>query len=337
MFWRIPQRVEVFDVWYNAGHMDKPKTTAKDFFLWAGAMVAFYWSVIAFIFLIFDYINYTFPNALTYYPADPYQGGISYEMASIIVLLPLYLFLMRFIRRDIARDASRGDIWVRRWLLILTLFVAGITIAVDLITLLTTFLNGEALTTAFLLKVLVIFLVASGVFMHFIADLRGYWTMYPSRKQYVVVGVAALAIVSIVSGFFIVGTPAEARLARFDEQKVNDLQNIPSKVVYYWQAKQKLPTVIDDLNNPLSYGPLPVDAQTGESYAYKATGTLSFQLCATLNKESRRNQNVYSETRALAPMPAGVKGVLIQDNWQHGAGRVCFDRTIDPSFYPPLK
>src|SRR5438105_182995 len=156
--------------------MDKPRITAKDFFLWAGAMVAFYWSVIAYIYLVFDYINYAFPNALSYYPTDPYQSGISFGMASIIVLLPLYMFLMRIIRRDIARDASRAEIWVRRWALILTLFVAGITVAIDLITLLTTFLNGQDLTTAFLLKVAVVFLVAAGVFMHFIADLRGFWT-----------------------------------------------------------------------------------------------------------------------------------------------------------------
>ena len=324
--------------------MDKPKTTPKDFFLWAGAMVAFYWSVIAFIFLIFDYINYTFPNALTYYPVDPYQGGISYEMASIIVLLPLYMVLMRTIRADMSRDASRKEIWVRRWALILTLFVAGVAIAVDLITLLTTFLNGEALTTAFLLKVLVIFLVAAGVFMHFIADLRGYWDMFPLRKRSVGVGVAVLAVAAIIAGFFIVGTPAQARLARFDAQKVSDLQNIQSQITYYWQAKQKLPAVITDLNNSLSYDSLPVDMQTGESYVYQAIGALSFKLCATFNAQSRGNQNTYSQTRAVmpaAPMPAQEKAALSvkdmpQDNWQHESGQVCFDRTIDPSFYPPL-
>src|SRR3989344_4460583 len=203
--------------------MDKPKITAKDFFLWAGAMVAFYWSVIAYIFLVFEYINYSFPNALAYYPADPYQSGISYQMASIIVLLPLYMFLMHLIRADIARDVSRNEIWVRRWALILTLFVAGIAIAVDLITLLTTFLNGEELTTAFLLKVLVILLVAAGVFMHFSADLKGYWERFPARRRSVGYGVAVLALVTIIAGFFIVGTPAEARLARFDAQKVSNL------------------------------------------------------------------------------------------------------------------
>jgi type II secretory pathway pseudopilin PulG len=318
--------------------MDKPKITAKDFFLWAGAMVAFYWSVIAYVFLVFDYINYAFPNVLSFYPADPYQSGISYEMASIIVLLPFYLLLMRFIHRDASRDPSRNEIWVRRWALILTLFVAGITIAVDLITLLTTFLNGEALTLAFMLKVTVILLVAAGVFMHFIADLKGYWNTFPSRRNAVRSGVAVLAVATILAGFLIVGTPRQARLARYDAQRVSDLQNIQSQVVSYYQAKQKLPVVIADLNNSLSYGPPPVDAQTGESYIYKTTGPFSFQLCATFNAQGRSA----TQTRGIVayPTPAGVEGYVTkdttQDNWSHGAGQVCFDRTIDPAFYPPL-
>jgi hypothetical protein len=325
--------------------MDKPKTTAKDFFLWAGALVSFYWTVVAYTFLVFDYINYTFPNPLAYYPADPYQSGISGEMASVIVLLPVYLLLMYLIRKDSDRDPSRKEIWVRRWAIILTLFLASIAMVGDLITLLTTFLSGEALTTAFLLKVLVIILIAAGVFMHFFADLKNYWDTNPSRRMFVRVGVAILAIVTIGSGFFIVGTPVEARLARFDAQKVSDLQNIQSQVVYYWQAKQKLPATITDLNNSLNYGPVPADPQSGESYVYQATGALSFKLCATFNAQSRGNQNFYSGTRALtptAPTPAEEKAILSgkgmqEDNWQHGAGEVCFERTIDPSFYPPLK
>ncbi len=310
--------------------MDKPKITAKDFFLWAGAMVAFYWSIIAFIFLVFNYIDYTFPNVLTYYPSDPYQSGISYQMASVIVLLPLYMFLMRLIRADITRDPSRKDIWVRRWALILTLFVAGVAIAVDLIMLLTTFLNGEELTTAFLLKVLVILLVAAGVFMHFSADLKGYWERFPGRKRFVGIGVGVLAFVTIVSGFFIVGTPAEARLARLDTQKVSGLQDIQSRVTSYWQAKRQLPSSLADLSDPLSYGPLPTDPQTGKQYIYQPTGALSFKLCADFNKESRVNY-----ARSVPAVPEGIKG-MAQDNWQHGSGQVCFDRTIDPSFYPPL-
>jgi hypothetical protein len=148
--------------------MEQAKATPKDFFLWAGAMVALYGGVIAFISLIFSYINHAMPGQFDYY-GDPYSA-ISYQMASLIVLAPLFLVLMRSIRRAIAQDHSRSEVWVRRWALFLTLFVAGATIAIDLIVLLTTFLNGEELSARFLLKVLVVLLVAAAGFMHFWAD-----------------------------------------------------------------------------------------------------------------------------------------------------------------------
>lgn len=311
--------------------MDKPKTTAKDFFLWAGAIVAFYWSVIAYAALVFDYINYTFPNALQYLPPDPYQSGISYEMASVIVLFPIYILLMWIIRRDYTLEPGRKEIWARRWALILTLFLAGIAMAADLITLLTTFLNGEELTTAFLLKVLIIFLLAAGVFMHFISDLGGYWDRFPARHNAVRIGVGILAVVTVVSDFFIVGTPGAARMARFDAQKITDLSSIQYRVTDYWRAKQALPASLTDLADPLNYGPLPVDAQAGMSYTYRATGRYSFELCATFNAVGR-DELGRAKTEPVMPEAVGVE----QDSWQHGAGLVCFSRTIDPSFYPPL-
>src|SRR3989338_10747565 len=94
--------------------MDKPKVTPKDFFLWAGAMVALYGSVISFIALLFEYINHSFPDPLDYY-VDPYSGSIRFAMASLIVLVPVTILLMRFIRSDIARESIKSELWVRRW------------------------------------------------------------------------------------------------------------------------------------------------------------------------------------------------------------------------------
>jgi hypothetical protein len=312
---------------------NKAKVTPKDFFLWAGAMVSFYWSILAFIFLIFSYIDYAFPNTLQYYPANPYESGISTEMASIIVLLPLYLVLVRFITKNAQHDPSRKEIWVRRWALIFTLFIAGVAMAGDLIVLLTGFLSGEALTTAFLLKALIVLLVAAGVFMHFIADLKGYWVAYPMRRRYVSIAVGILAAASIIAGFFIVGTPMQARQARFDTQRVQDLQNIQSQVIYYYQAKQALPKTLDELNGAISLGTeLPVDPQTNAAYEYQVMGARAFKLCATFNTSGSNEQ---SSSIGMRSIPAPHK-VLGQDNWQHEAGEQCFDRTIDPAFYPPL-
>ncbi|MBP7770299.1 MAG: hypothetical protein KA066_00055 [Candidatus Pacebacteria bacterium] len=314
--------------------MEHPKATPKDFFLWAGAMIALYAGIVAFISLIFDYLNYAMPDMALGYYVDPY-ASIAYEMASLIVLAPLFLILMRVIRRDIARDSSRAQVWVRRWALFLTLFVAGATIAVDLIVLLTTFLNGEELSARFLLKVLVVLLVAGCGFMHFMADLWGYWARNPGYAKSVTWAVAALVVVSIVSGFFIVGTPQQARQYRLDEQRVNDLMNIQSQLVTYWQGKQKLPANLAELNDPLSYFTLPKDPATGEDYGYRTTNAPganpSFEVCATFAAPSRDA----TATDIATPASVAVHKGGGMDSWAHGAGQTCFERTIDPELYPP--
>ncbi|MGC9602597.1 MAG: DUF5671 domain-containing protein [Minisyncoccia bacterium] len=319
--------------------MDKPRTTPKDFFLWAGAIISLYVSVFAFLELVFDYLNYAFPNPLQTYYTDPYQSGISYEMASLIVMFPLFLALMWFIHRDIARDASRREVWVRRWSLVLTLFIAILTAAIDLIVLLTTFLSGETLTAPFLLKVALVFLVAVGICMHFVADLYGYWEEFPERAHRVGYGTGLLVVLTIVAGFFIVGTPMQARAALFDAQKVTDLENIQSQIVYYWQHKGVLPSTLNQLNDSISNYSVPVDSQSGKAYHYIVNGAHTFELCAVFNRDSNGEPQPTSGY-ANMPMPAinGADSVnTIGNNWQHGAGQVCFIRTIDPALYPIIK
>lgn len=308
------------------------KTTPKDFFLWAGAMISLYGGIVAFITLLFNYINYAFPDPLRYTP-DPYSGGMPYQMASLIILAPLFLVLMRIIRAGIAEDKARAEVWVRRWALFLTVFVAGATVIVDLIVLLTTFLSGEALTAAFILKVLVVLLVAGGAFLHFMADLRGYWNVNPAKAKSVNWGVAAVVLVAIIAGFFIVGTPQDARMYRFDQQKVNDLMSIQWQIINYYQQEGELPETLTDLRDPLTGFVLPTDPQTGESYGYESLQNLTFELCAEFNRESH---GLGGETpkpmfdRSFAP---GFEN----ENWQHGTGEACFERTIDPDRFPLLR
>lgn len=321
--------------WYSY-QMDKPKVTPKDFFLWIGTMVALYVGVFNYIALVWAYIDYVFPDPLQYYSGDPYQSGISWEMATLIVVSPTFLFLMWFIHREIKRDPSRATIWIRRWALYLTLFVAAVSIAVDLIFVLYAFLNGIDITTRFLLKALVVLFVAAVGFMHFIADLWGYWDKFPARNRSVAYATGALVAITIVAGFFIVGTPQQARLYRLDARKVNDLQNIQSQVVSYWQAKRALPASLADLNSALNGFSVPTDPQSGDAYDYRATGMLAFELCAEFNAQMQSNTSTAEMTRAEAPYPMGVKGSPAQESWQHGVGKACFERTIDPAFYPPL-
>ena len=312
--------------------MEKPKVTPKDFFIWAGAMVALYGSIFSFLTLLFQYINYTYPDPLSYYYVEPFSSSMRFAMASLIVLVPVTIVLMRFIRNDIVRDAMKSELWVRRWSLVLTVFIAGATVVGDLIALVNGFLGGD-LTTPFALKVLVVLFVAGGVFLHFLADLRGYWNMNPARAKMVGFAVGVLVLVAIISGFFIMGTPGEIRLVRFDSQKVNDLQNIQWQVVNYWQQKEGLPQNLEEMKDPLSGATIPMDPQSGSDYVYRITkAPYSFELCAEFNTESSGN----AAQLERMPTPAYLSGVE-NENWQHGTGQTCFERTIDPERYPPFE
>lgn len=312
--------------------MDKPRVTPKDFVLWLGAMATLYGGVIAFISLIFDYINHAFPNAVDgSYPSDIYSSSISYETASLIVLTPLFLMLMRLIRRDIARDPTRADIWVRRWALFLTLFIAGATMAIDLIVLLTYYLQGQDLTMGFLLKVLTVLLVIGLGFMHFMADLWGYWAQEKAKARMVNWAVGFLVIFAIVGGFFIVGSPQYQRQLKQDATRVQDLQNIQWQIVNYWQQKEKLPASLADLKDPISNNIIPLDPATKQSYEYIPGEGMSFQLCATFATTG----GDMPDGAMVQPTEPMAKGSPIADNWSHGTGHQCFERIIDPQRYPP--
>ncbi len=318
-------------------NIEQPRrgVTPKDFFLWVAVMAALYVSVISFITLIFQYIDYLFPDATQYFYGDPYSGAIRFALASLIVVLPLYLILTRLLNQGMRRDPLRKELWVRKWLIFLTLFVGGITLVVDLVWLINDFLAGE-LTTRFLLKVVTVFVVVGSAFLYYLADLRGRWALR-ERQALTLGGVAVFVVLaSVVAGFFIIGTPAQARLYRFDEQKVMDLQSIQWQVVNYYQQKGRAPAASKDLEDPISGFVLPRDPEDGSEYGYRVTKPpYTFELCAEFNTPSR---GAAAGGKGEVPMPVDVRlGGIEGANWQHGEGRVCFERTIDPERYPLIK
>ncbi len=286
------------------------RTTPKDFFLWLGAIMALYASIISLITLLFEYINYTYPDPLAGY-IDPYGGAMRAAMATAIVLVPTALLLLHIIRSMIDADPSKLHIWVRRWALVLTLFIASGTVIIDLITLVTTFLGGE-ITVRFALKATVLILAGVGIFLHFLADMKGYWAIAHRRATTIGIAFAGMALVVVAAGFLIVGTPQHARLLRFDEQKVQDLQNIQYQLTEYYQQKQTLPRALLELTDPLSGYTVPTDTQRSTAYEYVLGRSTSFTLCAIFNEAS-------SDREA--------------QDFVHTAGHQCFTRTIDPARY----
>ena len=302
------------------------KTTPKDFFLNLGVIVALYISAVSVINLAFNIINTAFPP-LDYGTYGYYgSASISWPVATLIIVFPIFILLFWLLERDYKMMPEKRGLGVRKWLSFITLFLAGIAIASDLIYLLYTFLAGEIVTTGFLLKVLSVLIVAAAIFSYYIIDLREKITS-SGRKIYAIVSLVVV-VGLIITGFAIVGSPFTQRALRQDNQRISDLQTIQYQIVNFWQQKnQTLPATLADLEYPISGFINPADPETGAPYEYKSLGGRKFELCATFTLSSKSSNN---EAR-----PLKAYGVLESENWQHAVGRTCFELTIDPEFSRP--
>ncbi len=302
----------------------KPKTTPKDFFINLGAIVALYTVVVTLLNLLFTIINVAYPKVTSYYSYYPGSQSISFPVATLIIFFPVYILFMWLLERGYFSEPEKKNLPVRRWLTYITLFVSGLVLAGDLVTVIYYWIDGQELTAGFLLKALSVLVVIFVVFMYYITDIRGKLTSI-SRKVWLSVAVVII-LGSVLWGFSVLGSPRTQRLIKYDSQKVTDLQNIQYQIINYWQMKGKLPTDLASLNDSISGYVAPTDSQTKQAYVYKVVGVKSFQLCADFNLPN-------TNTNSLISKPIGYDGYN-SDNWNHDKGGKCFDKTIDEQLYP---
>ena len=149
--------------------------SAKDTFFHLLAFTALYTWIISLIALLFTSINVTWPDPAWpeyLYSREYVNSGIRWALAAIVVAYPVFLLLWRSLLRGFQREPERRNSRVHRWLTYLSLFTAAVTILTDLITLVYYAFEGE-LTMRFLLKVLVLFVVAGATFVYLAMTLRG--------------------------------------------------------------------------------------------------------------------------------------------------------------------
>ena len=283
-----------------------------------GAIVALYTVVISFLNLLFRIINKAFPEVASNIYAWGGGSEISLPVATLIIVFPIFIVLSHFVNKIYTENPVKKELGIRKWLIYITLFVAGIILAGDLVTVLYKFLDGQDLTAAFLLKALSVLLVAGCVFGFYLQDIRDRISSKGKRIWAILVGVVIL--ISIILGFSILGSPKTQRLLKQDNQKISDLQNMQWQVINYWQVNGTIPETWPNMM---------VDSQTGNSYEYKKTGNLDFELCATFNREGG---SFYSDMMRFESYPS--KTMMKNDDWSHGVREQCFERTIDHIAYP---
>ena len=96
--------------------------------------------------------------------------------------------------------------------------------------------------------------------------------------------------------------------------------------------KSRLPETLVAIKDDIRGVAAPQDPETGTEYVYTIKAPENFSLCANFSRPSLLGSD------SNIPKPAYPREYYSgQQNWEHGAGYVCFERTIDKEIYKPIK
>lgn len=317
--------------------------TPMDFFLYAGFVITLITVVVSFINLSFNILENFFPDPLNSY--TNLSNGVQSSMAFLIIAFPILCVLAVFIRKTINKDIQKSELGLRKWVIYGILFISGLIALGDIITLVRYFLMGD-LGSLFVCKILIVLLTAVVLFVYFIHQLT-YENSWSKKSVKVFEWVSIVLFVMVITiGFLVMGSPVKQRQIRFDEQRINDLQNIQWQIINYYQQHGFLPDTLNKISDPLSDYIIPLDPELnlGKKYDYFITkDKYEFSLCSNFNLSSNEinkyknnisNRNVYLPSNAMeyGSKPIGFDTKL--DNWAHDMGYYCFSRIIDPIKYP---
>jgi len=125
--------------------------------------------------VMFTLIERWFKDPLSPATYPSYYSNNSYEMANslacVIVAFPIYVFVMRYIVRELEGHPGKLESPVRKWLTYLALLITACVVVGDLISFLTYFLRGE-ITARFVAKSAVVLVLAGGVFWYYFGSLQ---------------------------------------------------------------------------------------------------------------------------------------------------------------------
>lgn len=150
----------------------RPYLTAREAFLYLVLFSSLYASAFSLGSLLFQLVNHALPDpAASPQSAQYLRDAIRMSISSLVVAMPVFLFVARLTSRETARDPAKRASKVRRWLTYLTLFIAAAVLTGDVTSLVYNMLGGE-LTLRFVLKALIIGAIAGTIFVHYLRDLR---------------------------------------------------------------------------------------------------------------------------------------------------------------------
>lgn len=296
--------------------------TPKDFFMYLLSVITLYIFFCSLMSLLFKFVNHAYPEGNL---LDT-LGSIRWHITTLMITFPVFIFTLTSIRKDYSHSPEKRSLKIRKWLLYFTLFLAALITMIDLGTLLFYFLGGDV-TQRFLWKAVILLISTIALFYFYLRELHQGW----NGKQ-IMVWLGALitvVVLTVVYGFYLIGTPSSARKLQMDEKKVNHLRQIQYHIIEYRTQKKQLPPSLDSLTNALTGYKAPSDPVTHKPYGYTVLSKNSFKICAQFELPYSKND---AKNVSSTPNYFGESSTL-NWNWSHPAGYYCFTRTIDPELY----
>lgn len=262
-------------------------------------------SVVELFFALIEFVFYD-PAASVLSNPDAWVPGVRWSIARTIIAFPVFLIASWLVARALKRDPAERASAIRRWLTYIAMFLAVTVIIGDFVTLVAYVLAGGT-TVRFLLKVLVVAIVAGAILGYYLWDMRDTEIRRRSVEP-LFLGVAGLAcLVAVGSGLWLMGPPSEQAARRIDDRRLDDLRSLARGVDIYYEQNAALPESLDAMNAELQTT-LPLqDPETGAPYHYSAASDKTFKLCADFGRAS--------------------EDVLRDSTWAHGAGSKCYTLT----------
>ena len=151
----------------------KPRASlsAREAFLYLVLFAMLYYTMFHLGSLLFDLINAAFPDPAQARVHNLFDGSMRWSIASVVIAFPVFALVARYLAREVARQPIKRLSPVRHWLTYLTLFLAVVALVCDVTTLVYNLLGGE-LSVRFVLKVVVVGVIAGSVFGYYLWDLR---------------------------------------------------------------------------------------------------------------------------------------------------------------------
>ncbi len=130
-------------------------------------------------------------------------------------------------------------------------------------------------------------------------------------RSIIAICLAVVVIAMIIVGVSVLDSPAQERLRRLDERRVDDMRELSYELDFYWTREGTLPPSLEQLSSEPGVFVELSDPETGLPYEYRVLSSNTYELCAVFALETAAEQDRF-----------------YKDVWSHGPGRQCFELEV---------